>query len=140
MKKKRPFFCALFFTTKIIHGAGQYHIYAEILQKIKLSNLNQYCMDLLQTFSPDQNVTKLGEIRSSKAGYKVANCLIFNGNLIDIIINISTTKALIKILISTIFRSDVGLQNSLFLCSWCFLCVEIKFTECSSLMARCVYR
>jgi hypothetical protein len=70
----------LFFTTKIIHGAGQYHINGEILQKMKLSNLNQYSMDLLQTFSPDQNITILSEIRPSEALVEVANCLVFNGN------------------------------------------------------------
>jgi len=105
----------LFFTTKIIHGAGQNHIYAEILQKIKLSNLNQYCMDLLQTFSPDQNLTILGEIKSSEAGYKVANCLVFNGNLIDLIINYSTTKVLIKILTIQILEHSLGSITQVFL-------------------------
>ena len=92
---------SLFFTTKIIHGAGQYHIYGEILQKIKLSNLNQYSMDLLQTFSPDQNITILSEIRPSEAGYKVAKRLVFNGNLIDLTMDISDPENDNEILIST---------------------------------------
>jgi hypothetical protein len=71
----------LFSTTKIMHSAGQiHHINAEILEKIKLSNLNQYSMDLLQTFSPDQNLTILSEIEPPDASGKVANRLVFNGN------------------------------------------------------------
>ena len=69
-----------FSTTKIMHSEGQIHINAKILQKIKLSNLNQYSMDLLQTFSPDQNLTILSEIRPSEAPGQVVNCLVFNGN------------------------------------------------------------
>ena len=37
-------------------------------------------MDLLKTFSPDQNLTILGEISCSKAPDKTPNCLISNGN------------------------------------------------------------
>ena len=83
----------LIFTTKIMHSAGKNHINAKILQNFKSSNLNQYSMDLLKTFSPDQNLTILSEIEPPEALGKVANRLVFNGNLIDIIINYSTTKA-----------------------------------------------
>jgi hypothetical protein len=53
---------------------------AEIQQNFKLLNLNQYIMNLLKTFSPDQNLTILGEIKPPKAPDKIANCLISNGN------------------------------------------------------------
>ena len=78
------------------------HINAKILRDYKLLDLNQYNMNLLQTFSPDKNLTILSEIKPSEARGEVANCLVFNGNWIDIIINYSTTKALIKILMQQI--------------------------------------
>ena len=109
----------LIFTTKIMHSAGQNHINAKIrLQNFKSSNLTQYSMDLLKTFSPGQNLTILSEIEPPEASGKVANCLVFNGNLIDIIINYSTTKAWIKILIHTNSRYDIGLQNAPFRAFW----------------------
>ena len=56
------------------------HINAEILQKFKLSNLNQSGMVLPQIFFPDQNITILSEIEPPKARGMVANSLVFNGN------------------------------------------------------------
>ena len=94
-----------------MHSARQIHINAEILQKFELSNLNQSGMDLTQIFFPDQNLTILGEIRSFEAGYKVANCLVFYCNLIDLILNYSTTKALIKILIHNILDPLQGYKT-----------------------------
>ena len=65
-----------------MHSAGQIHINAEILQKFKLSNLNQSGMVLLQIFSPDQNLTILSAIATPEAIGEVTNSNIFNGKLI----------------------------------------------------------
>ena len=109
-----------------MHSAGRIHINAENLQKFKLSNLNQSGMVLTQIFSPDQNITILSEIEPPEASGKVAKSLVFNGNWIHIIINYSTTKTLIKILICTNCRSDLGLQNAPSLGSGCLLCVKLR--------------
>ena len=58
-------------------------------------------MDLLQTFSPDKNLTILSEKNSSEAGSKVAKRLIFNGNLIDLTMDISDPENDNEILIHT---------------------------------------
>ena len=63
-----------------MHSAGRIHINAEILQKFKLSNLNQSGMVLTQIFFPDQKLTILSEIGPPEASGKVANNLVFNGN------------------------------------------------------------
>ena len=63
-----------------MHSARQIHINAEILQKFKLSNLNQSGMDLPQIFFPDQNITILSEIEPPEASGKVAKSLLFDGN------------------------------------------------------------
>ena len=63
-----------------MHSKRKIHINAEILQKFKLSNLNQSGMVLTQKIFPDQNLTILSEIEPPEASGKVANCLVFNGN------------------------------------------------------------
>jgi hypothetical protein len=61
-----------------------------------------------QMFFSDQKLTILSEIEPSEASGKVAKSLVFNGNWIDIIINYSTTKTLIKILTIQILGTIPG--------------------------------
>ena len=56
------------------------HINAEILQKFKLSNVNQSGIDLPRIFFLDQILTILSEMEPLKASGKVAKSLVFNGN------------------------------------------------------------
>ena len=63
-----------------MHSASRIHINAEILQKFKLSNLNQSGMVLTQIFFPDQKLIILSEIEPPEASGKVAENLVFNGN------------------------------------------------------------
>ena len=117
MKKNDRFFMLstpLFSTTKIMHSAGRIpgiHINAEILQKFKLSNLNQSGMVLPQIFFSDQNLTILSEIEPPEASGKLTKNLVFNGNWIDININYSTTKTLIKILTIQILDTIPGYRT-----------------------------
>jgi hypothetical protein len=64
-------------------------------------NLTWFCL----------NISPPPRSKTPEAHGKVANSLVFNGNRIDIIINFSTTKALIKILMRGILGTIPGYRT-----------------------------